>query len=269
MAPDVPRRERFEGHQYPQVIPEPAQIESGGPAPWASLDEQRRRDLSLDHVREAFARSGRLLATSSPPLAPKELELVEDASPAPITKRSAVLIALFEESGESHLVLTRRSLGLRFHKGEIALPGGRSDGDETPVATALREASEEVGLSPHLVTPLAWLNPIAAFGSGSTIWPVVGTLSSRPTLTANDAEVDRVFTVALKDLVAAGSFLEERWRREIPRYGQTPGAFYPIYFYRVPGELIWGATARILTDLLCTVVGVKWPVEEGATRPAP
>ena len=63
----------------------------------------------------------------------------------PITLRSAVLAALFEEDGEAQLVLTRRSMSLRHHRGEIALPGGRCDLDETPTETALREAQEEIG----------------------------------------------------------------------------------------------------------------------------
>jgi 8-oxo-dGTP pyrophosphatase MutT (NUDIX family) len=215
-----------------------------------------RTNLSLDLVRSKLADARRLLATTSPPEEPLDLALVADATPRAITFRSAVLVALFEEDNETHLVLTRRSFEMRVHRGEIALPGGRSHEHETPVDTALREAQEEVGLEPAAVTPIAWLSPIAAFGSSSSIWPIVGTLERRPELTINPSEVDRAFTVALSDLVAEGAFIEERWRRPILRPGADEDGYFPLLFFKVPGDLIWGATARVLTELLSLVTGV-------------
>jgi hypothetical protein len=73
------------------------------------------------------------------------------------------------------------------------------------------------------------------------------------------AEVDRAFSVSLKDLVAEGAFLEERWRRAVRRPGADEDGYFPIYFFAVPGDVIWGATARVLTELLCLVTGVEWP----------
>jgi 8-oxo-dGTP pyrophosphatase MutT (NUDIX family) len=148
---------------------------------------------------------------------------------------------------------------LRYHQGEIALPGGRCEVDETPTETALREAHEEIGLEPSLVTPLAWLSPIVTFASGSSIWPVVGTLEHRPTFTIQTSEVDRAFSVALKDLVAEGAFAEERWRRAEGRVGSDDDGYFPIYFFKVPDDLIWGATARIVAELLAVVTGAEWP----------
>ncbi len=144
---------------------------------------------------------------------------------------------------------------MRVHRGEIALPGGRSHDGETPVETALREAQEEVGLAPAAVTPIAWLSPIVSFGSSSSIWPVVGTLERRPELAINPSEVDRAFTVALSDLVAEGAFVEERWRRATLRPGADEDGFYRLYFFKVPGDLIWGATARVIAELLSIVTG--------------
>jgi 8-oxo-dGTP pyrophosphatase MutT (NUDIX family) len=197
-----------------------------------------------------------LLATTSPPALPDDLVLVADGPPAAISHRSAVLAALFEEAGEAHIVLTRRSFAMRVHSGEIALPGGRSHEGETAVETALREAHEEVGLEPVAVTPIAWLNPIAAFGSSSAIWPIVGFLEGRPELTIDPSEVDRVFTVALSDLVAEGAFIEERWRRSDHRPGADDDGYHPLYFFKVPGDLVWGVTARVLAELLSLVTGV-------------
>ena len=106
---------------------------------------------------------------------------------------------------------------------------------------------------------MGWLSPIVTFASGSAIWPVVGVLERRPDLIIDPGEVERVFTVALADLAADGAFLEERWRRSSARPGADREGFLPIYFYRVPYDVVWGATARVLTELLCVVTGAKWP----------
>jgi len=259
VAPTLGEPARFTGHEYPQNIPEPDEILSGGPAPWAHLAPESRRGLSLAVVEERLAHAHRHVATSPIPGDPAEMAAVADATRRPITRRSAVLIALFEEDGESHVVLTRRAFHLRHHRGEIALPGGASDPGETPLDTALRETREEVGIAESLIRPTAWLSPIVTFASGSAIWPVVGLLDERPEMVIDRGEVDRVFTVSLAELLAEGSFLEERWRRLESRPGSDVDGFFPIYFFRVPGDLIWGATARVLTELLCVVTGVDWP----------
>jgi len=263
MSPTNERPERFLGHLYPQVVPDPDDIEPGAPAPWSSLEEPSRSGFTLDVVATRLREAHRLLDEDPLPTGPAELSFVLDGALTPITLRSAVLIALFEEDGEAQLILTRRSYALRQHSGEIALPGGRCEENETPIATSLREAHEEVGLDPTLVAPVGWLSPIATFVSGSSIWPIVGFLSRRPVLTIDPGEVDRVFTVALKDLVEEGAFVEERWRRKVARPGADADGFHPIYFYRVPGDVIWGATARVLTELLCVVTGVPWPGDVG------
>jgi 8-oxo-dGTP pyrophosphatase MutT (NUDIX family) len=261
MTPPERRPPRFEGHRYPQIIPNPGEIEVGSLAPWSSTP--RRTNLSLDLVRSRLRDAQRLLGTHLAPDQPEELGLVADGAPAPIVHRSAVLVALFEESGESHVVLTRRSLEMRSHSGEIAFPGGRSHEDETPIETALREAQEEVGLEPSAVSPFAWLSPIATFASSSAIFPIVGFLEARPEFVIEPSEVDRAFSVSLSDLVAEGAFLEERWRRPLTRPGADADGFFPLYFFKVPDDLIWGATARVLTELLCLVTGVPWPIHHG------
>jgi 8-oxo-dGTP pyrophosphatase MutT (NUDIX family) len=252
---------RFEDHEYPQVIPEPDDIVRGAPAPWSHLSDAERGGFSLDLVVERLRASGRTFDAAPMPSDPAEMIAVADAHHQPITRKAAVLVALFEEDGETQVILTRRSFELRNHRGEIALPGGRCEDGETQVEAALREAHEEVGVDPALVEPVAWLSPIVTFASGSAIWPVVGLLAGRPTMVAEPSEVERVFTVALRELVGDGAFIEERWRRELPRPGIDADGYFPIYFYRVPGDVIWGATARVLTELLCIAAGVQWPDE--------
>jgi 8-oxo-dGTP pyrophosphatase MutT (NUDIX family) len=257
--PNANRPARFEGLEFPQVIPEPDDVIAGAPAPWSILDEESRRGFTLAHVVERLRVGERHLDDWPVPGDPQEMEAVTDATRRLIVNRAAVLLALFEEDGETYVVLTRRATTLRSHRGEIALPGGRTDGDETPIETALREAHEEVGIDPASVTPIGWLSPIVTFASGSALWPVIGVLGERPNLVTDPAEVDRAFSVSLKDLVADGAFLEERWRRAVHRPGADEDGYFPIYFFAVPGDVIWGATARVLTELLCLVTGVKWP----------
>src|SRR5580704_5565249 len=179
MAPDRPAR--FEGHQYPQTLPEPDDIQAGAVAPWSALSESERTGLTLARVESRLKVALRHFDNSVLPGDPSAMA-VADIAGQPISRRSAVLVALFEEDGETQLILTRRSFSMREHRGEIALPGGRSDGDETPVETALREAREEVGIDDSSVRIVGWLSPIVTLALGSAIWPVVGFLEERPTM---------------------------------------------------------------------------------------
>ncbi len=246
----------FEDHDYPQVIPTPAFSAPGAPPPWSSLSTDQRANITLDRIESQLRDAGRHYDVATPPAEPAELaalmEVTGDAPP--ITRRSAVLVALFEEDGESRIVLTRRSFDLKNHRGEVALPGGRSDEEEGPIETALREAHEEIGLASELVRVVGWLSPIVTFASGSAIQPVVGILDGRPTLEANPREVERIFDVSLSYLLEDGNFMEQRWRRDTPRLNMSADGTFPIFFYRVPGEVIWGATGRVITELLeiCT-----------------
>jgi 8-oxo-dGTP pyrophosphatase MutT (NUDIX family) len=198
-------------------------------------------------VLEAWRRAGRSLEEGPPPL-PVGVPVVELASV--VAAPSAVLVALFEEDGETRVVLTRRSTQLRTHRGQVSFPGGRIDDGEDPVAAAVREAHEEIGLDPALVQPVGYLVRAFAFSTGAPITPVVATLPERPVLVANPAEVDRAFDASLADLAA--NFTEEWWSEpDLPKFA--------MYFFSVEGETVWGATARMLVDLLTTllVTGVQ------------
>jgi 8-oxo-dGTP pyrophosphatase MutT (NUDIX family) len=179
-------------------------------------------------------------------------------APLPVRGVNAgVLAPLFEEDGEARLVLTRRSADLRTHQGQVSFPGGRLEEGEDAVGAALREAFEEVGLDPALVTTVGWLHPVLTMVSASFILPVLGTLDGRPRLVPNPGEVERIFDVSLAELADPEIFHEERWR--IPGraiVGSVDNSF-PVWFFEVAGELIWGATARMLHELLCTVLLVR------------
>jgi 8-oxo-dGTP pyrophosphatase MutT (NUDIX family) len=161
---------------------------------------------------------------------------------------AAVLVAIFEVAGEAEVVLTRRSSRLRTHTGEVCFPGGRLEPGETPWQAALREAREEVGLDPARVEALGPLTPTTTVASRAGLFPVAGLLDGPPRLLPNPAEVERAFTVSLAQLMAPCVYHEERW-------GQGASA-RAVHFFELPGETIWGATARVLVDLLARVASV-------------
>jgi 8-oxo-dGTP pyrophosphatase MutT (NUDIX family) len=244
------------------VIPRPAGWRPGGPPPWAGLPTGRRASISLDRVLgalDAVGQRGRVPVDVGPDTiftAPPVLS-DGDGPPGqawPTGVNSGVLVPLFEESGEGRLVLTRRSSDLRTHKGQVSFPGGRLDAGEDATAAARREAHEEVGLAPSLVTVVGWLHPVMTMVSSSLIQPVLATLAGRPHLVPNPTEVERVFDVSLAELADPAIFHEERWRiggRDIAGSGDDS---FPVWFFEVSGEMIWGATARMIYELLRVVL---------------
>lgn len=168
---------------------------------------------------------------------------------------AAVLVALFEEDGEARVVLTRRSAGLRAHTGEVSFPGGRLEAGEAPLAAALREASEEVGLLPADVEVVGRLAPITTLSSASAVTPFVGLLAARPALRPDPREVEHAFDVSLAALMADGVYRQERW--DVPGRADDRA----VHFFDLPDDVVWGATAAILHELLGRVAACRWPGE--------
>lgn len=212
----------------PQRIPRPPGTRPGGPPSWAALAPDELRGFDLRRVRAAM----RTVGPSQP-----HPEFPFDAPPA------AVLVPLFEEDGEGRVILTRRSPALRSHTHEVSFPGGRMEEGEAPLAAALREASEEIGLDPAEVEILGQLAPLATISKRSAITPFVGVLRGRPVLRPNPAEVEHAFDVALVELVDDIVYREERW--DLPNLPDRP-----MHFFHLPHDIVWGATARILYELL-------------------
>lgn len=155
---------------------------------------------------------------------------------------SAVLIVLVDGPDGVEVLLTRRSMALRNHRGEISFPGGRVDVGESPLEAALREAHEEVGLDPALAGIIGELDHLTTIVSRSYIVPVVATLESRPELVAHAAEVDRVLWTPISDLTSPGAYRMEHWG--------SPPLDRPLHFFELDDETVWGATAHMLVDLL-------------------
>ena len=243
----------------PQVIPRPPVHRPGGPAPWSDLPTAGRASVALADVVAAVSgrdRSGDAAATATE--VSEFSRTFADAFPG--ANPAAVLVALFEEAGEARVLLTVRSARLRSHQGEVAFPGGKLDPDEGVDDGARREAFEEVGIDPSLVTVVGHLTAMPTVSSNTLMTPVVAVLGGRPATTPAPDEVARVFDVALADLLADGVFAEELWAVPgRPGMDGLPGGEFPVWFFSVAGETVWGATARVLTELLCLVLGVPGP----------
>jgi 8-oxo-dGTP pyrophosphatase MutT (NUDIX family) len=237
---------------------DPARRLIGGPPPWAALPADGRRPISLATVLTALEAAGQAGPGPDAPVSPGDplaqwRSLLPDLSGGDASA-AAVLVALFEEGGEARVVLTRRSVELRTHRGQVSFPGGRMDEGEDAAGAALREAKEEVGLDTAAVRVVGWLHPLFTLNASSFILPIVGVLSARPSLVANPGEVARVFDVALADLVGDGVYREDSWD---PYEEWSPGAEpRQIWFFDVAEERVWGATARILHELALLMLGI-------------
>lgn len=156
---------------------------------------------------------------------------------------AAVLLPLYGWPDAPGLVFTERRADLRRHAGEISFPGGRRDAaDADLAATALREAEEEIGLDPAVVEIGEQLPTTGTFVTGYRIHPFVGHIPhpGELGLEPNPAEVETVLTFSL-DVLRDGYEMRRLIRRGVPIHTPT---------YEVEGQMIWGATARILGDLL-------------------
>lgn len=165
-------------------------------------------------------------------------------TPGPGDRLAAVLLPLV--AGD-RLVLTRRTDHLSRHPGEISFPGGLAHDDDVDLAfTALRETQEELGLAPDNVEILGALEPVHTFVSAILIVPFVGSVRGSPAFDPNVDEIAEVLSYPLADLVAAETTVE--W----PRDGHVYRGFaYPMS----DGNTIWGATARILSEMLGVLRG--------------
>jgi 8-oxo-dGTP pyrophosphatase MutT (NUDIX family) len=215
-----------------QRIPRPEGARAGGPPPWDGLAPQSGA--------EQLARLRTVLASRPAGPPPPGFD-VEEPRPA------AVLIPMFLEGGALEIVLTRRAAHLRAHTGEVAFPGGAVDPGESLEQAAVREAYEEVGIEPATVEIVGELDHLVTVGSRFTIAPFVGLLPARPVLRPNASEIERAFAVPVDELLG-----RETWREEI---WDLPWGVHQMAFFEIEGDTVWGATGRILCQLLMILTG--------------
>jgi 8-oxo-dGTP pyrophosphatase MutT (NUDIX family) len=158
--------------------------------------------------------------------------------PAPGDRLASVLVPIVDGGS---ILFTRRTDQLPRHPGEISFPGGiRHDDDASALATALREAQEELGIQPADAEVLGALPPVHTFVSRILIVPFVAVLAPGASLRPNPGEIAEVLTYPLDELIAAETKVE--WRRD--------RGVYRGYAYEMGDHTIWGATAMILRTLL-------------------
>jgi 8-oxo-dGTP pyrophosphatase MutT (NUDIX family) len=154
---------------------------------------------------------------------------------------AAVLVPLYLKDGDLHAVFTKRRDDLRKHAGEISFPGGRPDFPEEDLrVTALREAEEEIGLLRDDVDVVGALPPTGTFVTGYRIHPYVGVIQPGREWKLQPREVEVVLEMSLPDLIR-GFEMQRLLKKGVPI--KTPT-------YTVDGNLVWGATARIVQHLL-------------------
>ena len=173
-------------------------------------------------------------------------ELMQDAQQRqyPSARNAAVLITLFDENNETYISFIRRASTLRAHSGEIAFPGGASDvSDVSPIVTALREAHEEIGLTPTRVDVLGIMPTVFTVVSNFLITPVVAYLPEGPgTLRLQESEVSEIIFLPLQGLANPAIYHTEQWVRD-----NVP---HTVSFFDYGTYRIWGATAHMLKMLL-------------------
>jgi 8-oxo-dGTP pyrophosphatase MutT (NUDIX family) len=161
----------------------------------------------------------------------------------PDSRTAAALLLLYPRKNDVAIPLTVRASGLARHAGQVSLPGGATDPGETLAETALREASEEIGLDPATVRVLGELTPIHVVVSGFTLHPIVGVTDRPPEFVAAPGEVDEILEVSLDHL------------RDASRIGRgtrvREGVAVEYPYFDLLGHQVWGATAMVLGEFIC------------------
>ncbi len=176
------------------------------------------------------------------------LALQQTAWPEPYVdhreiRAASVLIPFFKEHGQWHLLYIRRTDTVALHKGQVAFPGGAAEeGDASPVATALRETSEEVGISPADVQVIGQMGQMLTI-TDFLITPVVGVIPWPYKITLQQNEVVRAFSIPL-------AWLSEPRNHQIRMHNLMGNEVPVIFFEHYDGELLWGITAQITIKLI-------------------
>jgi len=187
----------------------------------------QNRDTFIENVRKALAQHD------------KQTLILRDVPLSP----AAVLVPLFEMEGKFHILLTKRTETVEYHKGQICFPGGgRHETDRDLKDTALRETFEEVGVKPEDVRILGELDSIGTVSSNFLITPYVGVIPYPYEFKISVDEIESLIEVPLSALRDEKNYREEVY--------DLDGSIMTGFVFDYQGEVIWGATARILRQLI-------------------
>ncbi|MCH2129679.1 MAG: CoA pyrophosphatase [Pirellulaceae bacterium] len=162
--------------------------------------------------------------------------------PAHDSRRAAVITLLYWQHDEWFIPLTLRPTHLQDHGGQVSLPGGALESEETRQEAACRELQEELGIGANSIQLLGWLPSVYVFASNFLVSPLVATCNERPAIQANPAEVAQVLELPLTHLANPSKYEIRQIRRSGIRF-RARGICFGEQF-------IWGATATILGSLL-------------------
>ncbi|MFN3997262.1 NUDIX hydrolase [Algoriphagus sp.] len=166
-------------------------------------------------------------------------------------RKSGVLILFYPDRDSTFFPLIKRPEYAGYHSGQVALPGGKMEiNDENIIQTALREAEEEVGIDRTQVKILGNLSDLYIPTSNFLVSPVVGFLEERPEFLAEEKEVSRIIQAELPNL-----FKPEIRKQKILRLSQNLSLDTP--YFAIDGEVVWGATAMILNELIQVFLSTK------------
>jgi 8-oxo-dGTP pyrophosphatase MutT (NUDIX family) len=195
--------------------------------------------LVMDYCREDFIDQIREMLSS------RKRRVIEH----PPFSHAAVLVPLFQKDGNCHLLFTKRSEEVKYHKGEISFPGGVVDEEDRElIHTALREAHEEIGLKERDVQIIGVLDDIVTI-TEFIVTPIVGLFPYPYPFKVSEVEIAELIEVPLASLLEEDCFSE----REIFRGGQRE----IVFAYQYGKHIIWGATARILKQFLDLISSSK------------
>lgn len=156
--------------------------------------------------------------------------------------KAGVLILLYSRKDRLHLVFTRRTERVDFHQAQISFPGGQQEPDESFTEAALREAHEEVNISPDSIRILGELTPLYIPPSNYCVYPVVAFSDTRPDFQPSEHEVEEVIEVPVDHLLKPENARREMWHYK--------GMDMEVPFFVFQEHKIWGATAMILSELI-------------------
>ena len=153
---------------------------------------------------------------------------------------ASILLLLYPLGGKWFFFLTKRSQDLEHHKGQISFPGGVVEKNESKMNAAIRETNEEIGVDKDVIKIIGTLTPLYVPVSNFHISPYVGWTEEKPHTKVQDAEVNRVFSVSINDLV-----LEKNLKTKKDVFSNKS---IKVPYFDLNGETVWGATSMILSE---------------------
>jgi 8-oxo-dGTP pyrophosphatase MutT (NUDIX family) len=198
--------------------------------------------LNIDDVRRALRQPLPGLPAQALLAPAHRTAELRDRIPHSTPKEAGVLVLLYPHRDRLYFPLTRRTESVANHRGQISLPGGAQEGEESLQETAWRETCEELGVCPDEWDSLGSLSPLYIPPSGFRIHPFVAYVPGRPAFHLDPIEVAELIETPLSLLLDPSSVRREEW--------DLRGSNVEVPFFYVKGHKVWGATAMVLSELV-------------------